>query len=121
MTNKSESFKDYIVLDVLDKIPGIRARAMFGAYGIYGEGVIFGIIFNSELYLKVNEMTKVKYEKMGSKPFTYTSKNGEAVMMSYWQVPEELLDRPDEIIELAYEAIDTRKEEKSSKSKSMKK
>lgn len=121
MTNKSESFKDFIVLDVLDKIPGIRARGMFGGYGLYGEGTIFALIIGSSLFFKVNGATKEKYEKMGSHPFTYTHKDGKEVSVSYWLVPEELFDDPQKVVELALEAIDARKEEKSLKSKSKKK
>lgn len=84
--------------DALAGIPGITSRAMFGGWGIYKDKKIFGLIADGELYFKVDETTKPEYESYGSRPFTYTNR-GKTYAMSYWLVPEEVLERPDEIYE----------------------
>ncbi len=81
-------FCDYVVSDLLGHIPGISARAMFGGYGLYQDGVIFGIIAGDELYFKVGESNKARYERMHSRPFVYTG-HGKPMSMSYWLVNTE--------------------------------
>lgn len=91
---KSSEFHDYIVHDVMGHIAGINSRAMFGGYGLYQHGVIFGIIVNGTLYFKVDDSNRKTYEEYGSKPFTYTAKGGKKSTMSYWEVPEEIMESP---------------------------
>lgn len=79
---------------VLDQLAGwwpVAAKAMFGGYGLYREGLMFAIIVGDTLYFKVDERTQPAYEKAGSEPFSYTAK-GRLVRLSYWQVPVEILE-----------------------------
>lgn len=99
------SFVDYIVQDVLFDLPGITARAMFGGYGIYKQGIIFGLIANDVLYFKVSESNKADYENAKSKPFTYTKKDGIASVMSYWEVPESVLENKELLKEWVDKAV----------------
>ena len=57
---RSESFKDYIVEDVLGHVEGITSRGMFSGYGIYLDGVIVGIIAEGEFYLKADRAAIVR-------------------------------------------------------------
>ena len=79
----------------------VTARAMFGGYGVYKDGVIFGIIVDSELYLKVDESNRAEYEKLGSAPFVYRAKGGKELAMSYWKVSAEGLENAEELVRLA--------------------
>ncbi len=88
---KANKFVDYIVSDALGHIPSIVARAMFGGYGLYRDGRIFGIIVESQLYLKVDDTNRADYERLESEPFTYSNK-GKTYAMSYWLVPDEILE-----------------------------
>ena len=90
--------------DLLADLPGVRARAMFGGYGIYQDEVMFAIIVDDELYFKVNAANRKDYEKLGSKPFTYTSR-GKTVTMSYWQLPAEVMDDRPKILRWAEKSI----------------
>jgi DNA transformation protein and related proteins len=94
---KTNDFVEYIVHDLLAQIDGINARAMFGGHGLYKDGIIFGVIMDGELYFKTNEKTKIKYEKYGSKPFTYSKGRTKSITMSYWKLPAEIMDDPDEL------------------------
>ena len=38
----SKDFAQYVTEDLLREIDGISAKAMFGGYGLYKNGVIFG-------------------------------------------------------------------------------
>ena len=79
------------VLDILSPFGTISARAMFGGYGIYKDGVIVAIVVNDELYFKVDQSNKAQYEELESEPFTYES-HGKRATMSYWKVPAEVLE-----------------------------
>ena len=84
---------------VLDKLllwGPVVARAMFGGYGLYREGLMFAIIVSDTLYFKVDDLTRVFYEKAGSEPFSYTAR-GRLVRLSYWQVPAEVLENGEKL------------------------
>lgn len=85
------SFAAYILNDVMQGIPGVTAKAMFGGYGLYQHGKIFGLIADECLYFKVGNSNRSTYEAHKSTPFTYTGKSGDPITMSYWLVPEEIL------------------------------
>ena len=87
---------DYLkyILDLLSHCDSITSRAMFGGYGIYKNGVIFGIIAHDELYFKVDQSNIELYKKHQSEAFTFKTK-GRVSKMSYWKVP--LLVMEDEV------------------------
>lgn len=102
---KEDSYKDYILYDILGGVPGMTARSMFGGWGIYKEGVIVGIIVDGELYLKSDHVQKKRLEEEGCYPFVYVAR-GKQVSMAYMSVPEEVLENPDRIEERVYESYE---------------
>src|SRR5208282_1008063 len=48
-----ESFKEF-VLDQLSALPDARAKAMFGAHGLYSGGRFFGILDEGRLFFKTD-------------------------------------------------------------------
>ena len=79
--------------DLFSAFAPITMRAMFGGHGVYRDGVILGIIIDDVLYLKVDDATRATFEAAGCAPFMYEAK-GKAIPMSYWNVPDEALDSP---------------------------
>lgn len=98
---KQSEFVEYLVHDLLADMRGVSARAMFGGWGIYKEGVMFGLVDEDELFLKVGTSNRAEFEAMGSSPYTYAKKDGKRVTMSFWSVPEEMLESPPELTQLA--------------------
>ncbi|MGA3265418.1 MAG: TfoX/Sxy family protein [Verrucomicrobiota bacterium] len=49
-----DSFKEF-VLDQLSTLPDVRARAMFGAHGLYQGGHFFAILDEGRLFFKTDE------------------------------------------------------------------
>ncbi len=82
----------------------VSMRRMFGGAGIYADGVMFGLIADDTLYLKANDETKRNFEAEGLGPFVYEG-GGRTVAMSYWRIPERLLDDPDEMVAWARIAL----------------
>jgi DNA transformation protein len=75
------------VLALLTPHGDIRARAMFGGYGLYLDGMIFAIIVKDRLYFKTDAETRPRFVRTGSKPFSYLRAGEKAVSMSYYEAP----------------------------------
>lgn len=64
-------YAHYIEHELLGFIPGITSKRMFGGWGFYKDGVIFGIIVDDEVYFKTDKSLEPKFEALGSEPFIY--------------------------------------------------
>jgi DNA transformation protein len=80
--------------EVFELFGPISARRMFGGYGIYHEGVMFGLVADDTLYLKADDATRARFDERDLPPFQY-DKNGKMVAMSYFLAPEELYEDRD--------------------------
>jgi len=98
-----DSFKEY-VLDQLSALPDVRARAMFGAHGLYQGEHFFGILDEGRLFFKTDAQTGEDYMARGMEPFTYESR-GKVLTMGYHEVPPEILEQPPELAAWARKAI----------------
>lgn len=83
----SSSFKDY-VLEQLAPL-SVKARPMFGGFGLYLDSKFFGIIAEDQLFFKTNDQTRKDYEAYGSKPF---APNPKQILKNYYEVPAEIMD-----------------------------
>lgn len=102
---KDAGFAQYVVEDLFAYLSDVSARAMFGGYGIYRAGVMFGLVEDGELYFKVQDEQKEKYLNFGSRPFTYM-KEGKHQELSYYFIPEEVQENNQLFRELAEDAYD---------------
>jgi DNA transformation protein and related proteins len=91
--------------DALKPLGHVTARHMFGGAGLYGDGVIFAIVADDVLYFKADASTIPAFEADSMAPFQYDKGGGVTATMSYWRVPERLLDEPDQLIEWARRAL----------------
>ncbi len=98
-----DSFKEF-VLDQLSALPDVRAKAMFGAHGIYSGEHFFGILDEGRLFFKTDAVSQADYTARGMGPFTYESR-GKVLTMSYHEVPPDVLEQPLELVEWARRAI----------------
>lgn len=96
------NFIEY-VLELLAPLKHVRARKMFGGYGIYRESVMFGLVADDVLYLKADQETIPDFEALGLGPFLF-EKNGKMVAMSYYQVSADVMDSSSDLCEWAEKA-----------------
>jgi DNA transformation protein len=89
--------------ELLEKWGEVTARRMFGGHGLYHEGLMFAIVMNQQLYLKVDDQNRPDFEALGLTPFTYPMK-GREVALSYWSAPEAIFDEPAEAVRWAQSA-----------------
>ena len=78
---------------------------MFGGYGLYLGVHFFGILHEGRLYFKTDETTRESYRKHGMNPFAPSEKQ---VLKSYYEVPEEIVEDPEELASWAREAAASR-------------
>ncbi len=104
MSSKRE-IADKIVSCLMPLGP-VRARGMFGGFGLFHEDLMFGLIAYDRPYFKVDDETKARFEAAGGKPFVYDGKT-KPIEMSYWNLPDEISDDPEALLpwaELGLEA-----------------
>lgn len=98
-----DSFKEF-VLDQLSALPDVRAKAMFGAHGIYSGDHFFGILDEGRLFFKTDAVSAADYTARGMGAFTYEMK-GKTMTMAYHEVPPDVLEQPHELTLWARKAI----------------
>lgn len=98
-----DSFKEF-VLDQLSALPALRAKAMFGAHGLYSDDKFFAILDEGRLFFKTNAQTQSNYTARGMGPFTYEMK-GKVMSMAYHEVPPDVLEQPHELVHWARQSI----------------
>ena len=80
-------------LELLAPLGQVRARAMFGGFGIYaGDSPMFALIAEDVLYFKVDEESKAEFAEAGGRPFIWQAPGKDPVEMSYWTPPGEAAD-----------------------------
>jgi DNA transformation protein and related proteins len=85
------------VLEQLGRLGSVTHRRMFGGVGLYRDGVFFGLIDDDTLYFKVDDTTRPDYESRHMQPFR-PYKNKPEVSMTYYTVPVDVLDDPEELV-----------------------
>ena len=89
---KQSAFHEFVLHDLMGPIGGVTSRAMFGGWSFYRDGIIFAIVAEGALYFKVGAANRAAFEAADSHPFTYVGKDGRRVAMSYWLVPDEVME-----------------------------
>jgi DNA transformation protein len=92
------------ILEQLEAVGAVSSRRMFGGVGIYIDEIFCVLISpgSGGLYFKVDDSNRADYEARGSKPFMpYKDR---ATILSYYQVPEEVIEDPEELLSWAKKA-----------------
>ena len=92
------------VLGLLEPLGQVHARGMFGGYGLYCDGLFFGIVLDNTLYLKADNRNRGELERAGSEIFSY-SRKGKRVTLNFYRAPEDALDAPQLMLPWAKGAV----------------
>jgi DNA transformation protein len=98
-----DSFNEFVI-DQLGALPELRARAIFGAHGLYAGEKFFGILDEGRLFFKTDASSQADYTARGMGAFTYESK-GKILTMAYHEVPPDVLENAPELTAWARRAI----------------
>ena len=70
---------------------------MFGGAGIFCDGLMFALVADDVLYLKVDGENRAGFEAEALPAFSYQTKIGRTVIASFRRAPDRLLDDADEL------------------------
>jgi DNA transformation protein and related proteins len=89
---------DYLqyVLEQLANLGGVTPRRMFGAVGLYCDGLFFGLISRDTLYFKVDDSNRADYVGRGM---------GQFLSMTYFEVPADALEDAEECVAWARRSV----------------
>ncbi len=105
------------ISDLFAPFGPVAVRRMFGGAGLYRDGLMFALVFDGVIFLRVDAASIPDFECEGSRPLVYTrakspGKIGRA-SLSYWRLPERLYDDPEELAAWAERALAIARHKKS--------
>jgi len=100
----SDSFKDFL-REQLAPLGHVTLRRMFRSTGVFCNGLMFGLIHDEALYVRIDNQTSTELSQAASSPPFRYSRNGRVVDLPYHRVPDDLLDQPDELLIWAKAAV----------------
>lgn len=92
---------------------------MFGAHGIYCDGLMFGLYAQGRLYLKTDALNRPQFTAHQCEAFSFVQR-GKPVKLSYWSAPEFILDDHELAASWAQSAYDAALRAQEAKDKSAK-
>ena len=100
----SDSFAEFL-REQLAPLGRVSMRRMFGKTGVFCDGVMFGVVADNMLYLRVDDHNRTAFKEAQSSPPLNYAKKGTIIDLSFWRAPERLLDEPDELVDWARLAL----------------
>lgn len=97
MANSSD-FIAYLT-EQLSVLGFIHTKRMFGVQGLYLDDIMFGLVSEDGLYLKVDDKSRATFEAEDLGPFQYETKNGVTSVLSYYEAPSAALDDTDVLLD----------------------
>lgn len=101
---KSRATVDH-VLELLAPLGEVRARAMFGGWGLSLDGLTFALVADDVLYLKVDAATLPAYAGLGLGRFVPFPDQPDKAM-NYCPPPDTAFDDPEELLAWARPALE---------------
>ena len=71
---------------------------MFGKSGVFCDGVMLGMVTENTLYFRVGDLNRLMFKEAEALAPLNDLKQGSVVDLSFWQVPERLMDEPDALL-----------------------
>ena len=100
----SDAFAEFL-RDQLAPLGRITMRRMFGKTGVFCDTVMFGMVTENTLYVRVDDQNRAIFKEAESFPPLNYEKKGSTIDLSFWRVPDRLFDEPDELVSWARAAL----------------
>ena len=100
----SEYFAEFL-REQLAPLGRVTMRRMFGKTGVFCDGLMFGMVTDNMLCLRVDDHNRAAFKEAESFPPLNYGKKGRTIDLSFWRAPERLLDEPDELVTWARAAL----------------
>lgn len=103
--------------DIFRLFGPIGLKRMFSGYGVFHDGIMFGLIHDETLYLKADAQTVADFAALGLGQFQYV-RQGKTIGLSYYQAPESVLEDIHEAAQWARHAFEAALRADASKTRS---
>jgi len=100
----SDGFAEFL-REQLMPVGRVTMRRMFGKTGVFCNGLMFGMVSDDTLYVRVDDDNRALFKEAESTPPLNYAKQGRTIDLAFWRVPERLLDEPDELVSWARAAL----------------
>lgn len=100
----STSFAEFL-REQLAPLGHLSMRRMFGKTGVFCQGVMFAMVTEDTLYVRVDDHNRETFKEAAAYPPLNYAKQGSSIDLSFWRVPERLIDEPDELVTWARAAL----------------
>jgi DNA transformation protein and related proteins len=100
----SDSFSEFL-REQLAPLGLVTLRRMFGKTGVFCDGVMFGMVTDNMLYLRLDGRNRAAFEEALSSPLLSYEKKGVPIDLAFCRAPERLFDEPDELVTWARLAL----------------
>src|SRR4029079_18740145 len=100
----SDGFAEFL-REQLSPLGRVSMRRMFGKTGVFCDGVMFGMVSDNTLYVRVDDHNRAIFKEAEASPPLNYAKKGETIDLAFWRVPERLIDEPDELVLWARAAL----------------
>jgi DNA transformation protein len=100
----SDGFAEFL-REQLAPLGRVAMRRMFGKTGVFCNGLMFAMVTNDTLYFRVDDHNRAVFKEAESAPPLNYEKKGRTIDLSFWRVPERLLDEPEELVAWARAAL----------------
>ncbi len=97
-------FVDFLE-EVFRQFGSVQARKMFSGYGLYHDGVMFGLVADETLHLKADASIAHYFEAKNLGQFAY-SRSEKIIKMSYYLAPVDIFDDPEEAAKWAHRSFE---------------
>jgi len=95
------------VADLFARFGDVTVKRMFGGAGLYADGLMFALVFDGVIYLRVDDASVAEFEREDSTPFVYplAKRRPGHASQHFWRLPERLYDDPDDLAAWARRAL----------------
>ena len=100
----SDSFAEFL-REQLTPLGRVTMRRMFGKTGVFCDELMFGMVTDNMLYLRVDDHNRAAFKEVEAFPPLSYEKKGCTIDLSFWRAPERLFDEPDELVTWARAAL----------------
>jgi len=100
----SDSFGAFL-REQLAPLGHVTLRRMFGKTGVFCDGLMFGMVTDNMLYLRVDAHNAEAFKEASEVPPLNYQKQGHVIDLSFWRAPERLFDEPEALVAWARIAL----------------
>lgn len=93
----SDDFAEFL-REQLAPLAPIAFRRVFGKTGLFRSGLMFGLVADNMLYLRVDDGNREAFRDAAAFPPLHYVRQGRFLDLPFWRAPEYLFDDPDALV-----------------------